>query len=698
MKRLLIFALLLCGSTALAQVNGMTGLCTTHPRLLGLCDAAKQTQAQNWVAANPWTPTTDTNWPDSYAELAFHGWATSTASECATAIAYLTGFSCGDCGSNGSNDMRNNAEASAFVYDLCYAQLSSGQKSTLHTNWVNWLTLQKNDGWGGVGMQESNYYWGTFRDDFNWGLLFYNDFPSDSTTFLNDGLVTRWANDFIPHAAGDGKGGMPQEGTEYGAYEIGYPVVPLWTSGLYNRDLTSETNFHKEMLFYIIYSMTQAASASGEFQLFPFDDVQDWTASGNIGRGSHSYQFYDLQDFMLWAANKWGSVDAGKYARQWISLTGLTTRKTTAWLDAGGTTKAFTNLPLDYYAAGPGQFFGRKAWGAANSQFHIQLGQWTGIGHMHMDFGSWSLWRNSRWLTRETVDYSDTYPGYAGSGTASSYDTVLHNTILVNRAGMYWDWADMGNAAPLRVQSASGYSYAATNISQSYLSQSNVCAGGSNPSVNTVIREFVYVRALETMVILDRVKSANAYALCGSGPTDTAAIKSYIQHCETNPTKTSDTEYTCTNGTQVLHTSILVPASPGRSAVINEGSPNGQYRIEVETSGVAQSYFLTAHQARSTSDSNLTASVVDSNPGSPTSGTFTVTLHPAAGADTIIVFNKGQTSSGGTIDIAGAGAASLGANVQGLTVGDTGPVWEGMATNGRSVSGGYNLSGGKMGR
>jgi len=39
--------------------------------------------------------------------------------------------------------------------------------------------------------------------------------------------------------------------------------------------------------------------------------------------------------------------------------------------------------------------------------------------------------------------------------------------------------------------------------------------------------------------------------------------------------------------------------------------------------------------------SDLQASVVDSNSGSTTSGTFTVTLHPSTGSDTVIVFNKG---------------------------------------------------------
>ena len=41
----------------------------------------------------------------------------------------------------------------------------------------------------------------------------------------------------------------------------------------------------------------------------------------------------------------------------------------------------------------------------------------------------------------------------------------------------------------------------------------------------------------------------------------------------------------------------------------------------------------------------------------------------------VVVFEKGQTSSGGTVDLAGAGATALGAGVQGITYTDGGPVW-----------------------
>jgi hypothetical protein len=56
-------------------------------------------------------------------------------------------------------------------------------------------------------------------------------------------------------------------------------------------------------------------------------------------------------------------------------------------------------------------------------------------------------------------------------------------------------------------------------------------------------------------------------------------------------------------------------------------------------------------------------------------GTFTVTLQPSVGAATIVIFNKGQTSSGGTVNLAGAGAMALRGGVQPISYTDNGPVW-----------------------
>jgi hypothetical protein len=69
--------------------------------------------------------------------------------------------------------------------------------------------------------------------------------------------------------------------------------------------------------------------------------------------------------------------------------------------------------------------------------------------------------------------------------------------------------------------------------------------------------------------------------------------------------------------------------------------------------------------------SALTPGVVDSIPGNPSSGTFTITLD----GNNSVVINKGIASSGGSIKAAGSTKA-LATAVQGMTITDNGPVWQ----------------------
>jgi hypothetical protein len=167
------------------------------------------------------------------------------------------------------------------------------------------------------------------------------------------------------------------------------------------------------------------------------------------------------------------------------------------------------------------------------------------------------------------------------------------------------------------------------------------------------VREYVFVRGLETLVILDRVQSSSA-----------TATKTFLSHCETNPTTGAATA-TCTNGGQALVMTTLVPASPSLR-VVAEGGGIGQHRIEVDTSpGTAQSYILTVLQAKDAAGASLAPSVVED------ASTFTVTLNGSNG----IVFQKGMTSTGGSITTGGSTTAFR-ADVQGIAVGDAGPAWQ----------------------
>lgn len=279
-------------------------------------------------------------------------------------------------------------------------------------------------------------------------------------------------------------------------------------------------------------------------------------------------------------------------------------------------------------------------------------------------------------------------PGYAFDRVFTN-DQTVHNGILMNGQGLALNMS-VPNATVYRLQSATNYSYADMDDTGLYRdSGASYYTWRDNPSAGHVEREFVFVRPLETMVILDRLVSS---AVSGTGYSLTAAQieKTFLAHCEVKWTLEDSTHETCANGNQVLRDTTLEPTNFTQQIVNESSCPNaqsacntdGQYRLELTASGAAQQYFLNILQARDRAAANLTASVVDSNADDPTSGTFTVTLHPSSGSDTTVVFNKtscavstGQCSSGGTINVAGAGAVSLATSVQGISYTSSGPVW-----------------------
>src|SRR5690606_25091486 len=228
-----------------------------------------------------------------------------------------------------------------------------------------------------------------------------------------------------------------------------------------------------------------------------------------VWRDGSSAEDEGYANFMAAAAAQWNGTRVAEYARQWLRQTGTQPSRFIQAVTGSGPERAFTSLPLDYYAPGPMQLFGRNAWGANSTVFHVQLGVQEGVGHAHQDFGNWQMWRNGRWLSRETVAYTDEAAGYAGSGTVEGPDSIMHNTILMNREGHASDPPE--NAVVRRLESRPEYSYIAADLTPVYRNIERPDRG--NPAVSNVQREYLFIRPLETMVILDRLRSTSANTL-----------------------------------------------------------------------------------------------------------------------------------------------------------------------------------------
>src|SRR5436305_2794305 len=101
-------------------------------------------------------------------------------------------------------------------------------------------------------MEASNVYWGYLRNELNWGIATYGENPM-AGQFLDFALKTRWADSFLPYAGpgGQGAGGVPQEGSQYGRYMLQYPLIPFATAAQMGRQLYDETPFFKAAVFYL---------------------------------------------------------------------------------------------------------------------------------------------------------------------------------------------------------------------------------------------------------------------------------------------------------------------------------------------------------------------------------------------------------------------------------------------------------------
>jgi hypothetical protein len=381
-------------------------------------------------------------------------------------------------------------------------------------------------------------------------------------------------------------------------------------------------------------------------------------------------------------ACQWSNLPLGHYARRWLNVVKPQVSRHVAAVDSGGMEQDFNGLPLDYYAPGVGYSYAKTSWGRAGTALQLQLGMPVGVWHRHLDAGTFQLWRNGQWLSKEFTGYSESIQGYDGEAEDASR-TVAHNGILFGGIGLVNAYAD-GPPKVLRLESAAQYFFAAVDLSAMYRAHgSSHRDRDDNPYAGTAIREFVFVKPLETVVILDRLRSVSDVL-----PGDTVhrpdspnnVAKTFLIHFPQQPIVFAN-RVTETNGAQVLEATTLIPSS-ATYKVIDESQFAGakarsnyyQYRVEVETRGQAESYFLHVLQARDAAGGSLTSQVSEGV------GSFTLTLQHGSLGSAKIVFNKGMVSSGGTFGYSASAVPAtltpLLRGVQGIQVTDSGPAWE----------------------
>jgi hypothetical protein len=308
----------------------------------------------------------------------------------------------------------------------------------------------------------------------------------------------------------------------------------------------------------------------------------------------------------------------------------------------------------------------------------VQMGQATGYGHEHHDLGSFQIWRNGYYVSKESTGYSMTFAG-GRDGTTNATNGVLLSSAAddpVTTASLHGGQANAypdGPARVLRLESADAYSYAAVDLSPTYRAHASSHRDrDDNKDAGGAVREFLYVKPLETLVVLDRLSST------GEVVPPEQVDKTFVLHFPYPPQFTNDNSLLAVNGDQALKVTSLL-GTP-RWGVVDEGDFTGhhdvpsyyQYRLEENVSGAQQSYFLHVLQARGVGGADLAISLTED------AGSWTVTLdHPTLG-HAVVVLNKGMASAGGAFGYSATDTpdvAPLRESVQPITVTNDGPVW-----------------------
>ncbi len=640
-----------------------------HPRLFWT-ETRLQALKSYW-ASHSFTPRNDQY---SVMDELFAYVASGNATYCSWAINYMTAVDLSSCTSDkaGCDNARWDGELAILTYDWCYSVMTAGQRSTFLMNWNKWLAAVDAQTWGGIGMSQSNYYWGNVRNEIEWGIASYQESPTTAEAFLTDGLTKRLANDFYPAAkkAGQALGGLGLEGGQYGPYQTYYMgAILLPTLASAGRDAWTETDYWKGAVLNRIYMTPPkpTVSANGKragWDVFPFGDDESWQDGAPATKTEKG-------TFMLAAADRFAASSLGKWARKWLNDVKPDTDDPLAATTTGGAWTDYTALPLDYFDAGPRYLVGRSDWSVNATSYLWQMGDHYSDGHNHSDWGAFQINRKGRWLTRETAGYTESVGAYGGSGSQPLHTGFAHNVPFVNGSpgtsamGMPAGNGSSGawSVSPVlrRLESGAAYAYADVDLTGVYK--------GSNNAATHVEREYWFFRDLETFVIFDRLQ------------TDTAArSRSFVFHCEATPMLPDATHTLCVNGDQQLAVTTLLPAEPASRTVVDESkgaSPpppveNTQYRVEInDMPNATAGYTLHVLQAMDASGARLSPTVTDSSPGDPTTGTFTVTID---GKHSVTIA-KGMTSTGGSVTVSGT-TSPLRADVQGFALGEGDlPAW-----------------------
>lgn len=691
----------------------------THPRLW-FGEPGRLAAARAFYPANPVAANNAMN-GDNARHRALRALMTGNAAECAVAVEWAMRFDleAADANGDGSPDpgacnlssegrycdrARWEGEQAIMTYDWCHASFTPSQRATFTARWNRYISALNEGPYNWQRMPANNYYWGFLRNSLLWGIASHGE-NSLAQGFIDHAIDARYTQTFVPWSNTFGAGGVPGEGSQYGAYPIEYSTVALWSARDFGYDAYVASPYWDHVSYYLSYATTPAptvGSNGSAFDVFPFNDDHNFLSGGSAEKSGYA----DLLGVLILRDP---TSDRARHARAWLARTGT---QPSWWVRAAlasaGGAQGNDDLPLDYFASGYTFIYARSDRTAAATATLLELGALGsqlrgGLEHDGREAGSFQIWRKSRWMSRESVGYrgSDYVRGWSNGAATSAEHPVAHNTVLFEGNGQIGAF----HAQPqlLRLQTAPRFTYAAVNLRDSYRSHAasvpqSQCwlARDDWPFAERVVREFVSLRQWNVLLVVDRLRASSDSLLpvyaspcvtVGYTPAAAAAVrKTFLLHYPAEPA-VSGRRVSAVAGDQAIDAHLLLPATSA-PRIIDErscsGCARGQFRLEVDDSGAADTVFMHAIHTRDSSAAPLNVALTTA------AGQWTVVLTRADGSRATLRLPAGLDVGPASVQFDNEPAESLHGGVQGMHVLPQGPVWDSLSdtifSNGFEVS------------
>jgi uncharacterized repeat protein (TIGR01451 family) len=485
----------------------------------------------------------------------------------------------------------------ALVYDGCYPQLSSTDKSAIAKRFLDMATQvwpdtnpARTGGWGTANPQ-NNYFQG-FLMTFPLAIAALGDDPRAQN--MVDLGISKYQL-LRGYLSGRGVGGWFHESTSYnqgsmfhlGLFLDGYDTATSTPAKPNGLDLVNDTSFMRDSLYFSIHHTLPG--------LTNFIDV------GDAARVSDDpVSPYNLQQVAIpiVAVNDPVAASYGKFYYDSIAPANVGRWE---WVDPIVFVFSNSNVapsdytksqPTHYFAQGSGLLIDRSDW--TNSATYTEI--WASVlneSHQGHELNGFQIWKNGPLVGNASK--------WSQSGILAQTDA--HNTLTFGPKGVQTWTPNSGNV--LVHDSGTDYDVFMGQAAGAYQQD---CSHTCIKTVNDFVRKYTYIKPIDSFVVYDRADIV-----------DPTLPKEFNLHSK-NQAAINGRSYSFDNGkTQMCGQSLLPANGTNLTNIAQKYGPNNNissYRLVVSSSNNQnKDYLLNVLQLGAIGSCNLNTRTISSTAG-----------------------------------------------------------------------------------